>query len=314
MPLIFFCLIIFSLICLVVGLIKPSLVLSPLRIKKEQQSRKKVLTYFLFSALLFFLYFGLAVQPTITIFGYIRVTLFLALFLASLKPKFRRWIRSKFPTETSVVKILVISILLLFFANAIAQNVVIPIYKELNKPSEQREAERQAKEELRRTQAEEKAEQQRIENEQKAQREEELRETLATEYCNERKNHNRLYLIGAINNDQDGNVNTESSKEGSELTQDDCRQIITAILIFKKVDLANPVSEEVMDIVLGKVGIGMHKGDLIYSIGLPDAANTSNYGYGIVEQWIYYKSRSAYNFSAYYIYLDGDKVTSYQDF
>jgi hypothetical protein len=52
----------------------------------------------------------------------------------------------------------------------------------------------------------------------------------------------------------------------------------------------------------------------VLSYGIPNDINTTTGGWGVNEQWIYKKSLSPYDFSAIYVYLDNDKVTSYQDF
>lgn len=187
--------------------------------------------------------------------------------------------------------------------------------EELRKKQSEEKAERQrAEAEMRKRQDEIKAEQQRVEAELKIRKREEQLDKLATDYCSERKSNSRTFLTGSIVVKSDGNIDTNTAKKGPDLSHEECRQIVAAIFVHKKGSLSDPPSKEVMNVIEGKIAMGMDRNDVLYSLGLPSNVNTTNYGYGVMEQWIYYKNRSAYDFSAYYIYLDNGKVTTYQDF
>lgn len=132
-------------------------------------------------------------------------------------------------------------------------------------------------------------------------KQEEKNKNYATQYCNKRENSNKQYSV--ITSDDITEINKSVKKKGLELTQNDCYQIVTYLNSWG--------SENIADIVERRYWIGMGKVELLSSLGWPNDVNVTNYGLGVNEQWVY--NKDSYG-SAYYIYLENNKVTSYQDF
>jgi len=130
----------------------------------------------------------------------------------------------------------------------------------------------------------------------------------ATAYCSERADDSTSYYIIKVqeeNGDLSTDYNSSVKKQGPALTQTDCREIIDALYKWKV--------SRIQDIVGRMYWIGMDRFSLIASVGQPNKINSSDYGSGQTEQWVYYKD--SYGISSVYIYLDSnEKVTSYQDF
>lgn len=139
--------------------------------------------------------------------------------------------------------------------------------------------------------------------------------TLADNYCQQRKGTSRVYPVPVktgLDNTAEYEVIDDSRKAGSSLTSNDC-QLVIQYLIWMK-NKAFPVADiNIESIVERKYWIGMNVAELMASVGWPSDINTTNYGSGKTEQWVYYKDSSRIN--ALMIYLDEHgKVTSYQDF
>lgn len=137
---------------------------------------------------------------------------------------------------------------------------------------------------------------------------------LATQYCSNRKQSSRYYPIPEVLVGSDGKTeykqNDELKKNGASLTQVDCENVIGYL---NDLSLKYPlVTINIQDVIERKYWIGMNIAELSYSMGYPNKINTTNYGSGENQQWIYYKD--SYGINAYYIYVENSKVTSYQDF
>lgn len=138
---------------------------------------------------------------------------------------------------------------------------------------------------------------------------EEQKARQARDYCAARVEDSSEYYVIKLREEKNGDIYTNydnsPKKAGYSLTQTDCREIIDALYKWK-----SPRIEEIIQRVYW---IGMDKFGLIVSIGIPNDINSSNYGSGSQEQWVYYKD--SYGIRNTYIYLnEEDKVTSYQDF
>lgn len=138
--------------------------------------------------------------------------------------------------------------------------------------------------------------------------------TLASNYCEQRKMASRVYPV-PVKKESSGKteyeVTDDSRKTGSSLTSADC-QTITEYLVWMK-NKAFPVADiNIENIIDRKYWIGMNVAELMASVGWPSDINITNYGVGKTEQWVYYKDSNRIN--ALMIYLEEGKVTSYQDF
>jgi len=144
--------------------------------------------------------------------------------------------------------------------------------------------------------------------------EEEKNINLAKQYCAERLNSSKYYPIPEVVVGSDGKTeykqNDKLKKTGVSLTQTDCKNIIDYL---NDLSLKYPlVTIDIKQVVERRYWIGMNIAELSYSLGYPNKINTSNYGHGENQQWIY--NKGSYGASAYYIYVENNKVTSYQDF
>lgn len=191
-------------------------------------------------------------------------------------------------------------------------NKIETVYVDKNKSEEEKakakqEAEKIAKLETERTQKEK-------EEEASLKKEKELEEKkfeLATQYCEERKDTDRLYITGITIENNEEKLHTDKSKKGSNLTLDECKEIVNILLRFRHEDITK-ISDDTKDIIEGKGSIGMSKTELLLSYGVPNDINTTTSFWGVNEQWVY--NKNIYGISAIYVYLDNNKVTSYQDF
>lgn len=177
--------------------------------------------------------------------------------------------------------------------------------------AEKAEAEQRAAE-VKRKAEEARIEQEKSIAEQKV-KEEERRNSLATQYCTERKQYTRYFPIPENRTTPEGVVEYEVKdlkKKGSSLTQSDCRTVINYLTWLSSKYQA--INVDIQRIIEKKYWIGMNILELLPSVGYPDDINTSNYGSGNSGQWIYHKDY--YGVSAFYIYVEDGKVTSYQDF
>lgn len=154
-----------------------------------------------------------------------------------------------------------------------------------------------------------------LQEEQKLQAQKALDEkktALATQYCKEREDNHRMFSLSMKKDDDGGeSLDVKNTKYGDALTLDDCKKGVDTILKFREEDITN-ISAEAKKTIDGVVWVGMSKGDLILSAGLPDDINTTTHSFGVNEQFVYRKD--SYGFSSFYVYLDDYKVTSYQDF
>lgn len=158
------------------------------------------------------------------------------------------------------------------------------------------------------------AEKQQLQKEQiqkeKSRLEEEKRINLAKQYCDNRnKINSRYYPIPE--NKEECKINDKLNKRGVNLTSADCRVIIDC-LFSSATKYASVTTIDINSVLERKYWIGMNVMELAYSLGIPNKINESDYGLGVNQQWIYYKD--SYGASAYYIYVENSKVTSYQDF
>ncbi|MFA5136016.1 MAG: hypothetical protein WC489_01325 [Patescibacteria group bacterium] len=142
-------------------------------------------------------------------------------------------------------------------------------------------------------------------------RKEKQKTDLATQYCTQRsKRTRRFYPIPVLTTVENGEskfeVKNDNIKKGVDLTQTDCKTVIDFFyenpLIFK----------DVQSLVDGKYWIDMSMVELSFSIGYPDDINKTNYSSGVTEQWVYYKN--ADKIEANIIYIENNRVTSYQDY
>jgi hypothetical protein len=152
------------------------------------------------------------------------------------------------------------------------------------------------------------------ENAEESKLEEEKNINLAKQYCTERLNSSKYYPIPEVVVGSDGKTeykqNDKLKKTGVSLTQTDCKNIIDYL---NDLSLKYPlVTIDIKQVVERRYWIGMNIAELSYSLGYPNKINTSNYGHGENQQWIY--NKGSYGASAYYIYVENNKVTSYQDF
>lgn len=180
--------------------------------------------------------------------------------------------------------------------------------EEAKRKAEEEDAKRQAEEAQRQAEEKAKREAERIEKERDF---EEKKIKLATQYCEERKDTERYYITGVIEENNKEILHTDESKKGSNLTLDDCKEIVDFLLRFRKEEVTK-ISEDTKDIIEGMGRVGMSKTELLISYGVPNDINTTVLLWRTSEQWVYYKDM--YGFSAIYVYLDNNKVTSYQDF
>lgn len=127
--------------------------------------------------------------------------------------------------------------------------------------------------------------------------------SFAKQYCLERKTASRLFPLLDLTETSIG-VKEGNYKKGSQLTSKDCRRNVDALI-------GAGYETDIRNIIAGKFWNGMEKMELVTSVGSPDDINKGVYGGFTSEQWIYYKDSI---FSAYYIYVDNDVVTSWQDF
>ena len=143
---------------------------------------------------------------------------------------------------------------------------------------------------------------------------EERLNSLATQYCVERKQNSRYYPLPEAKTTADGKIEYEQKnlkKKGSALTQSDCRTVIDYFTWFSN-EYGQVASINIQNVIERKYWIGMNVAELMSSMGWPNDINTTNYGSGKTEQWIY--NKDSYGASAYYFYVENSKVTSYQDF
>lgn len=150
---------------------------------------------------------------------------------------------------------------------------------------------------------------------QTAKQEEERKIDLAKQYCVERLKDGRYYPIPEIkigaNGKKEYELNDKFRKTGPNLTQTDCKNIID-YLTDLSIKYATVLSINIEAVVKRQLWIGMSGFEVWSSLGYPNNINTTNYGLGENQQYVYYKD--SYGASAYYIYLEKGKVTSYQDF
>ncbi|MFA5750014.1 MAG: hypothetical protein WC895_02215 [Candidatus Shapirobacteria bacterium] len=144
--------------------------------------------------------------------------------------------------------------------------------------------------------------------------EEEKNISSAKQYCAERLNSSKYYPIPEVVVDSDGKTeykqNDKLKKTGAGLTQTDCKNIIDYL---NDLSLKYPLlTIDIKKVIERKYWIGMNIAELSYSLGYPNKINTTNYGYGENQQWVY--NEGSYSASAYYIYVENSKVISYQDF
>jgi len=157
-----------------------------------------------------------------------------------------------------------------------------------------------------------------VEEKQKSQQEIEVEEerldSQATQYCSQRKQSNRYYPLPVARINEDGQTEYEledsMKKTGSSLTQTDCRNVIDYLTWFTN-KFGQVAHIETQNVIERKYWIGMNVVELMSSLGWPNDVNTTDYGVGKTEQWIYYKDSS--RITALYIYLEDSTVTSYQD-
>lgn len=137
---------------------------------------------------------------------------------------------------------------------------------------------------------------------------EEDKSKFAIQYCDKRSEDIRLYPLLKIqgeNGQRTVPFKDAVTKKGTELSLDNCKEIVAFLFDWDVKDKQSIVDR--------KYWIGMDQVQLVSSLGMPDDINTTNYGFGKNQQWIYHKD--SYGIRAHYIYLDDDqKVTSYQDF
>lgn len=93
-------------------------------------------------------------------------------------------------------------------------------------------------------------------------------------------------------------------KKGSELTNEDCKTNINALITLGFEDNLQKVIE-------GTVWVGMNVIELAVALGGANDVNTGVYGGYKSEQWVY--NKDSYG-SAIYVYVDNGVVTSWQDF
>lgn len=145
-------------------------------------------------------------------------------------------------------------------------------------------------------------------------REEERLNTLATKYCEVRKDSSRYFPIPEVKVGEDGKreykQNDDLKKQGRNLTQADCKNIVDYMqdLAIKYPLVASFDIEAVAEM---KHWIGMNSVELSQSIGYPNKINTTKTAAGENQQWVYRYSVS----NTDYYYVDGEtlKVTAYQD-
>lgn len=138
---------------------------------------------------------------------------------------------------------------------------------------------------------------------------------LATEYCEQRAKSTKYYPLPETTEVQEGaieyEINDDLKKQGTSLTQDDCRLVID-YLYYLDEKYALVINIDFQKVIERKYWIGMSMAELYPSLGYPNKINTTNYGAGEEMQNVYYKD--SYGASAYYIYVEDGVVTSYQDF
>lgn len=126
-------------------------------------------------------------------------------------------------------------------------------------------------------------------------------EEYAPRYCDSRKNDStRPYTVieGA-----GIEIVRKAIKQGNELTIEDCKSTVYAMLVF---DLDDNKIESVIN---KEYWIGMPSLILTSSIGMPNDVNSQTTGEGKLEQYIY---GNAVNKTTY-IYVLDDRVKSYQE-
>jgi hypothetical protein len=127
-------------------------------------------------------------------------------------------------------------------------------------------------------------------------------EKYAPQYCDSRKNDStRPYTVieGA-----GIEIVRKAVKQGTELTIEDCKSTVYAMLVF---DLDDDKIESVINM---KYWVGMPSLILTSSIGMPDDVNSQTTSEGKLEQYIYGNILNR----ATYIYVLNNEVQSYQQF
>jgi len=134
----------------------------------------------------------------------------------------------------------------------------------------------------------------------------------ATRYCSERKGYSRTFGKIIVNSDNSWQTDVSKAIKGNRLSKSDCRNIVNSLVQFMEVSSGSVNKESMEQIISKKYWIGMYSIELVASIGNPDDVNTTTTTYSTSQQFVYYKD--SYGISSIYIYTDGRKVTSYQDF
>ncbi len=112
---------------------------------------------------------------------------------------------------------------------------------------------------------------------------------MAEAYCNERRNTTRLYTVLELSDGADGKaeLKPETTKQGENLTSQDCVKAITALTFAGYAD-------HIEDIVNQRYWQNMNQFEANYSLGIPDdKSKTTESGFLVpdeTESWSYYGS------------------------